>query len=222
MAPLDAEKKAALMAKLKAGREKTAAARADAKAKGLPDPKPRKARKSKKGDVVKDGLADKPANETIPGIDAALPSAKDTVAAAPVEPAPNATSKIDVPNLPDEAGRKKIVKKATAEPTPPSKKGLSTTGRTKKINDNVLLTNEETGMQAIETMMPGQKESIKKLLRNDKKLKPEAPKPNPEPANAFGGNNATGEKVETHIPDSKSMEGRAPFSFSTIRKQLYQ
>ena len=30
MAPLDAEKKAALMAKLKAGREKTAAARADA------------------------------------------------------------------------------------------------------------------------------------------------------------------------------------------------
>ena len=222
MAPLDPEKKAALMMKLKAGREKTAAARADAKAKGLPDPKPRKARKSKKGDVVKDGLADKPANNTIPGIDAPVAAAKDVVAAAPVDPAPAVTSKIDVPNLPDEANRKKIVKKPDAEPAPPSKKGLSSTGRTKKINDNVLLTNEETGMQAIETMLPGQKESIKKVLRNDKKLKPEAPKPNPEPANAFGGNNKTGEKVETHIPDAKSMEGRAPFSFATIRKQLYQ
>ena len=222
MAPLDAEKKAALMAKLKAGREKTAAARADAKAKGLPDPKPRKARKSKKGDVVKDSLAAKPANETIPGIDAPTPASKNEVAAAPVDPAPAVTSKIDVPNLPEESKLKKVVKKPEAEPTPPSKKGLSSTGRTKKINDNVLITNEETGMQAIETMLPGQKESIKKVLRNDKKLKPEAPKPNPEPANAFGGHNATGEKVESHIPDAKSMEGRAPFSFATIRKQLYQ
>jgi uncharacterized protein YkvS len=222
MAPLDPEKKAALMMKLKAGREKTAAMRAEAKAKGLPDPKPRKARKSKKGAVVKDGLADKPDNQTIPGIDAPTPASKNVVAEAPVDPAPNATSKIDVPNLPDEAGRKKIIKKAEKEPVLEGKKGLSTTGRTKKINDNVLITNEETGMQALETMLPGQKESIKKLLRNDKKLKPEAPKPNPEPANAAGGNNKTVLNVDSHIPDMKSVEGRAPFSFATIRKQLYQ
>ena len=222
MAPLDPEKKAALMAKLKAGREKTAAARADAKAKGLPDPKPRKARKSKKGDVVKDALADKPANETIPGIDAPTPASKNVVAEAPVNPAPSVTSKIDVPNLPEESKMKKVVKKAEKEPVLEGDKGLSTTGRTKKINSNVLLTNEETGAQAIETMLPGQKESIKKLLRNDKKLKPEAPKSNPEPANAAGGHNATVIDVDHHIPDMKSVEGRAPFSFSTIRKQLYQ
>jgi hypothetical protein len=158
MPPLDAEKKAALLAKLKAGRERNAAARADAKAKGLPDPKPRKARKSKKTDVVKDGLADKAANSSVPGIDAPVPASVNTVAAAPVNPAPSMTSHIDVPHLPEESKLKKIVKKAEKVPEGKGEKGLSTTGRTKKINDNVLITNEETGMQAIETMLPGQKE----------------------------------------------------------------
>ena len=210
MAPLDPEKKALLMAKLKAGREKAKEMRA-----ADPTYKPRKARKSKK-DVVKDSLADKAANETKPGIDAPPPSAVNTVAAAPVAPAPSMTSHIDVPNLPEESKLKKIVKRPEKEPVAKGEKGLSSTGRTKKLNANELIVNQETGMQAIETMLPGQKESIKKVLRNDKKLKPETPVSHPNPKDE------TVEDVYKHIPDMKSVEGRAPFSFATIRKQLYQ
>jgi hypothetical protein len=32
----------------------------------------------------------------------------------------------------------------------------------------------------------------------------------------------TVEKVKTHVPDVKAIEGRAPFSFAAIRKVLYQ
>jgi hypothetical protein len=32
----------------------------------------------------------------------------------------------------------------------------------------------------------------------------------------------TVEKVKTHIPDIKAVEGRAPFSFSAVKKMLYQ
>ena len=208
---MDAEKKAALMAKLAAGRAKAKEMRA-----ADPTYKPRKARKSKKGDVVKDGLSDKAANVKTPGIDAPVAAAVNTVAAAPVAPAPSMTSHIDVPHLPEESKLKKIVKKATAAPVPAETGGLSSTGKPKKYNANELITNEETGMMALETMMPGQKESIKKVLRNDKKLKPETPVSHPHPADK------TVENVTKHIPDIKAAEGKAPFSFSAIRKTLYQ
>ena len=208
---MDAEKKAALMAKLAAGRAKAKEMRA-----ADPTYKPRKARKSKKGDVVKDGLGDKAANVKTPGIDAPVAAAVNTVAAAPVAPAPSMTSHIDVPHLPEESKLKKIVKKATAAPVPAETGGLSSTGKPKKYNANELITNEETGMMALETMMPGQKESIKKVLRNDKKLKPETPVSHPHPADK------TVENVTKHIPDIKAAEGKAPFSFSAIRKTLYQ
>jgi len=49
-----------------------------------------------------------------------------------------------------------------------------------------------------------------------------APKAQPEPANAAGGHNATVQDVKEHIPDIKAVEAKAPFSFSAIRKTLYQ
>ena len=220
MAPMDAEKKAALLAKLKAGREKTKAARDEAKAKGLPDPKPRKARKSKK--LAVDPTAHKAANESIPGIDAPTPASKNVVAEKPTDPAPNKSSEIDVPNLPNDEGLKKIVKDAEKQPLRKPKRGVATTGKPEAYAGNELVRSQESGMMAIETMLPGQKESIKEVLTKNKKLKPLAPKANPEPANAAGGNNATVEDVKQHIPDVKAVETKAPFSFSAIRKVLYQ
>jgi len=219
MAPMDAEKKAALLAKLKAGREKTKAMRAEAKEKGLPDPKPRKARKSKKALNPSDHKA---SNESIPGIDAPTPASKDIVSQKPVDPTPNKSTEIDVPNLPDEAGLKKIVKDAEKKPERKPKRGVATTGEPKQYAGNELLRDQETGMMAIETMLPGQKESIKQVLQGNKKIKPLAPKTQPEPANAAGGNNATVENVTKHVPDIKAVETKAPFSFSAIRKTLYQ
>jgi hypothetical protein len=218
--PMDAEKKAALLLKLKAGREKTAAARAEAKAKGLPDPKPRKARKSKK--LAVDPTAHKAANESIPGIDAATPASKNEVAEKPVDPAPTKSAHIDVPNLPDEAGLKKVVKDAEKKPVRKPKRDIASTGAPTGYGGNKLLREEESGMMAIETMLPGQKESIKEVLTKNKKIRPLAPKSNPEPANAAGGDNETVLDVKKHIPDIKAVEAKAPFSFSAIRKTLYQ
>jgi hypothetical protein len=61
---------------------------------------------------------------------------------------------------------------------------------------------------------PGQKDAIKKEL--GEKDKPLAPAPKPARPSK------TVEKVKTHVPDVKATEGRAPFSFSAIRKVLYQ
>jgi hypothetical protein len=217
---MDAEKKALLLSKLKAGREKTKAMRAEAKEKGLPDPKPRKARKSKK--LAVDPSAHKASNETIPGIDAPTPASKNVVADKPVDPTPNKSSEIDVPNLPDEAGLKKVVKDAEKKPRGKAVRKVATTGKPEAYAGNELLRSQESGMMAIETMLPGQKESIKEVLKSNKKIKPLAPNPNPEPANSAGGNNATVENVTKHIPDIKAVEAKAPFSFSAIRKTLYQ
>jgi hypothetical protein len=221
---MDEQKKAALLAKLKAGREKYKAAREDAKAKGLPDPKPRKKRASKNGVDPKEALpnpaAAPAANETIAPIDGAPRNAVNAVAAKPVDPTPPKSTPIDVPNLPGEdkkvASKADIVKNAEAAPVPPPKNGLSSTGVPEKINDNKLLVNEETGNQAIEVNFPGQKESIKKLLKANKKDNPETPAPQPEPKKK------TVKQVKEHIPNMDTVEARQPFSFSTVRKLLYQ
>ena len=217
---MDAEKKAALLMKLKAGREKTAKARAEAKEKGLPDPKPRKARKSKK--LAVDPTDHKASNESIPGIDAPVPASKNVVAEKPVDPTPSKSAQIDVPNLPDEASRKKIVRDAEKKPVRAPKRDVATTGKPEQYAGNELLRSQESGMMAIEAMLPGQKESIKEVLKSNKKIRPLAPKANPEPANAAGGNNATVQDVKRHIPDIKAVESKAPFSFSAIRQTLYQ
>jgi hypothetical protein len=221
MAPLSPEQKEALLKRLREGRAKTKTAREEAKSKGLPDPKPRKVRKDKKVTATSDGalkdpLAAKPANDTVPPIDGAPDAAKNVVAAMPPSPAPTKSAKIDVPNLPDASGRKKIVEDVEKEPMPKSEKGLSRTGKPKKINENELVVNEETGDQAISVQYPGQKESIKKMLKADKKSDPVAAAPNPDPPSK------TVKSVPSHTKELPSVEGRQPFSFSTVRKMLYQ
>jgi hypothetical protein len=221
--PLSPEAKAALLKRLAEGRAKTKGMREEAKSKGLPDPKPRKprAKKSKESvdakEAIPDPLADKPAREGVRPIDGAKEGAVNAVAAMPPSPEENKSSEIDVPNLPDKKGLKKIVDNAEVLPEVKAPKALSTTGRTKKADVNDMIVNQETGNQAITNMMPGQKESIKKMLKVDKnKDRPltDAPEPNPR--------EKTVESVTKHVPDLKSVEGRQPFSFSAIRKVLYQ
>ena len=81
MAPMSEENKSKLMARLKEGRERVKKARAEAKEKGLPDPKPRKARKA----VLADPAAAPANNEKIAPIDAAPKNAVNEVAAKPVQ-----------------------------------------------------------------------------------------------------------------------------------------
>lgn len=222
MAPMNDEQKSKLLARLKEGRARVKAAREEAKAKGQPDPKPRKKREPKaKLGALADPAAAQATNETIPPIDGAPRNAENAVAAVPPEPTATKSKPIDVPNLPGEgkkvASKKDIVKDADAIPEAKPKKGIATTGRPEKYDDNAMLMNKETGNQAIEVNFPGQKESIKKLLEENKKEnKPLASAPNPDPPAM------TVKKVKTHVPDVKATEGRAPFSFSAIRKVLYQ
>jgi hypothetical protein len=227
MAPLSAEAKAALLKRLAEGRTKTKAARAEAKEKGLPDPKPRKPRAKKNGNASAQHTLDKaeavnptahaPAREDVRPIDGAKTDAVNTVAAMPPSPDETKSTKIDVPNLPDAKSRKRIVKDAEVLPESKPVKDLSSTGRTEKTDVNNLLVNKESGNQAIESQFPGQKESIKKLLKKNKtENKPEtdAPVPNPE--------QKTTKSVIKHVPDVKAIQAKEPFSFSAVRKMLYQ
>jgi len=224
MAPMTDEAKSKLLERLKAGREKIKAARAAAKAEGKPDPKPRKARakKAKTDDGALVNPAAAPAGrETIPPIDGAPRNAVNTVAATPVDPSKSKSTPIDVPNLPGEgkevASKKDIVKDAEVVPERAPTKGLSSTGKPEKYNDNDEVRNEATGNTVIPAQYPGQKESIKKLLETNKKDNtPLAPAPVPAPPNK------TVRKVKTHVPDVKAVEGRQPFSYATVRKLLYQ
>jgi len=223
--PLSPEAKAALLKRLQEGRAKTKAAREDAKAKGLPDPKPRKPRAKKvKGEpvdakeAIPDPLADKPAREEVKPIDGAKPQAVNQVSAKPPSPSPSETSKIDVPNLPSKKNPKIMVKDPEAIPEAKPRKEVSTTGKPEKYNNNEIIRSLETGDSAISVQYPGQKESIKKMLDVDKKQdKPLKPKPQPVTREK------TVEAVKTHVPDIKAVEGRRePFSFAAIRKTLYQ
>ena len=209
---MDAEKKSKLLQRLKEGREKVKKAREDAKAKGLPDPKPRKKRMAK---------TDTPGdNSKIPPIDAAPPAAVNDVAAKPVDPSVSKSTPIDVPNLPGEgkevASKKDIVKDAEAVPEAAPKKGVASTGKPTKYAKNEAMRTESADVlkQTMEFDFPGQKDAIKKEL--GEKDKPLAPAPKPARPSK------TVEKVKTHVPDIKAVEARAPFSFSAIRKVLYQ
>jgi len=191
------------------------AAREEAKAKGLPDPKPRKQRASKMANTA--APAD---NSKIAPIDAAPPGAVNEVAAKPVDPSVSKSTPIDVPNLPGEgkkvASKKDIVKDAEAVPEAAPKKGIASSGVPKDYQDNEAMRSGSADVlkQTMEFDFPGQKDAIKKEL--GEKDKPLAPAPKPARPSK------TVEKVKTHVPDVKATEGRAPFSFSAIRKVLYQ
>ena len=209
--PMSEDAKKALMEKLKAGKAKHAEMR-----KVDPAHKPRKPRK-KKAEALADPLASKPANETIRPIDSAPAGAVNKVADKPTDPIPTMSSHIDVPNLPEESKLKKIVKKPLAEPERAPVKGLSATGKPEKYNDNMILREEQTGNMAIESMLPNQKESIKKLLtKNKKENSPLAPTPQGDPVNT------TVKMVKKHVPNIEAVEARKPFSFSVVRALLYQ
>jgi len=206
---MDAEKKSKLLARLKEGRARVKAAREDAKAKGLPDPKPRKKRAAKMANT------EAPANNSkIAPIDAAPPAAVNDVAAKPVDPSVSKSTPIDVPNLPE--SKKEIVKNPEAAPEAAPKKGIASSGRPKDYDNNEAMTtgSPDVMKQTMEFAYPGQKEAIKKDLKEkDNVLSPPAKPVRPS---------KTVEKVKTHVPDVKAIEGRAPFSFAAIRKVLYQ
>jgi hypothetical protein len=193
------------------------AAREEAKAKGLPDPKPRKKRASKKDMANTAAPAD---NSKIAPIDSAPPGAVNEVAAKPVDPSVSKSTPIDVPNLPGEgkkvASKKDIVKDAEAVPEAAPKKGIASSGVPKDYQDNEAMRSGSADVlkQTMEFDFPGQKDAIKKEL--GEKDKPLAPAPKPARPSK------TVEKVKTHVPDVKATEGRAPFSFSAIRRVLYQ
>ena len=221
MAPMNDEQKSKLLARLKEGREKTKAAREEAKAKGLPDPKPRKKRASKASTALDMANNATPAdNSKIAPIDGAPPTAVNQVAAKPVDPGVSKSTPIDVPNLPGEgkevASKKDIIKNPEAEPEAAPKKGVASTGKpTKYANNDAMRTDSADVLrQTMEFDFPGQKDAIKKEL--GEKDTPLAPAPRPVRPSK------TVEKVKTHVPDIKAVEGRAPFSFSAIRKALYQ
>lgn len=216
---LSDEQKGKLLARLKEGRERVKKMREEAKASGKPDPKPRKAR-AKKG-ALKDPAAAPAANEAIPPIDGAPRNAVNAVAAAPVDPTATKSKPIDVPNLPGEgkkvASKKDIVPDAEEVAEAAPKKGIASAGVPKQYISNEVVMNEETGHQVISPQFPGQKESIKKALEENKKEnKPLAAPPKPDPPSK------TVRKVKTHVPDVKAVEARAPFSMSALRKMLYQ
>jgi hypothetical protein len=218
---MNEEQKSKLLARLKEGRARVKASRDEAKAKGLPDPKPRKARKGKTAaGVLKDPEAAPSANDKVAPIDGAPANAVNAVAAMPVDPSVTKSKPIDVPNLPGEgkevASTKDIVKDAEAIPTAAPRKGLSSTGKPTKVNVNNELVNEETGDSMVSPAFAGQKENIKKALKADKKDAPLASSAVPDPPSK------TVRNVKSHVPDMKAVEGRAPFSFSAIRKALYQ
>lgn len=209
MPPMDDEKKSKLLQRLKEGRERIKKAREEAKAKGLPDPKPRKARAKK---VLKDPAAAPANNDKIPPIDGAPRDAVNDVAAKPVDPSVSKTAPIDVPNLPGEGS--KPLKDPEAIPEAKPKKGVASSGVPKDYEDNTAIREAEALKQTVEMPFPGQKETLKKELKE--KDKPLAPASKPAPADK------TVKKVKTHVPDIKATEGRAPFSFSAIRRVLYQ
>ena len=217
MAPMNEDQKSKLLQRMKEGRARVKAAREEAKAKGLPDPKPRKKRASKKDMANTAAPAD---NSKIAPIDGAPPGAVNEVAAKPVDPSVSKSTPIDVPNLPGEgkevASKKDIVKNPEAVPEAAPKKGIASTGKPKKYADNEAMRTDSADVlkQTMEFDFPGQKDAIKKVLKE--KDTPLAPAPQPARPSK------TVEKVKTHVPDVKATEGRAPFSYSAIRKILYQ
>lgn len=212
--PMTPEQKAALKERLKAGKAKIAAARAEAKAKGLPDPKPRKKKAAAENSAVVNPSSEPPKNDSVPGIQSA--EAKNVAADTPITANPDTTKPIDipVPNLP--ADKKDILKKTDEKPPKQGRKATDGSGKPLAINQTETLQNSATGNQAIENMFPGQLESVKKVIKENKKIKAPQDKPDPSPPEK------TVKNVKKHVPDNMATAGREPFSFSAVRKILYQ
>jgi len=89
------------------------------------------------------------------------------------------------------------------------KKGVQSSGETKKMEAQDFLATENTGNIAISNQLPGQKEEIKKQLK--KKLPKLAPVDAHPPTETVS---------NLKTDDPKAIEARAPFSFNALRRKL--
>lgn len=215
--PMTPEQKEALKKRLAEGRAKRNAAREEAKKNGQPDPYPRKprAKKAKEPELAVDPTAHPPANETIRPIDGAT---KEGTAAVPVDAALSKTVPIDVPNLPAHV-KDIVVKKPEAAKDPKEPKGLSNSGKPKKVQIADDIVNKETGDMAVSAQYPDQIASVKKLLKKNKDI--EVPKTVVNETNPKPKDPTTADRNK-HVVDMKATTGREPFSFSAVRKLLGQ
>jgi len=89
------------------------------------------------------------------------------------------------------------------------RKGVESSGKTKKMEAQQFMATENTGNIAISNQLPGQKEEIKKALKKAvPKLAPVEAKPPTE----------TVSNLKTDDP--KAITARAPFSFNALRRKL--
>jgi hypothetical protein len=245
------EAKAALLKRLADGRAKTKAMREDAKAKNLPDPKPRKprAKKVKAADLMAaarvegaeesakqaGNIANKDAQPVDPKMAIADPLAKqparDTI--APIDAAPtNAVNQVSaMPPSPEENKSSEI-----DVPNLPSKKKP-----TVMVRDPEAIP-EATPRRDISTTGKPDKYNNNEIIRNletgDSAISVQYPgqkesikkmlaadkkhdRPLAPAANPTP-KEKTVDSVTKHVPDIKAVEGRQPFSFAAIRKTLYQ
>jgi len=115
-----------------------------------------------------------------------------------------------VPALPSNpANDEKVIKNPEDAPVA-ERKGVQSSGETKKMEAQDFIANRNVGPSAaITTQLPGQKEQIKKeLKRKLPKLSPVDPNP---PEKTIKG-------LKTNDP--KAVEAKAPFSFNALRLLL--
>lgn len=213
--PMSEEAKKALMERLRAGKAKYKSMREEAKKNGQPDPKPRKRKvKAAHDGAVQDPLAAPSNNDKIPGIQSAPEHNK--AANTPITAAPTETKPVDVPNMPSD--KKEIVQDAAKKPKARAKKAATNSaGVPASIQQNQMLTTQETGDMAIPVQYAAQKKSIEKALKKNKELHPAAPHTSEQ-------ENKTVSRQITHAVDKPALEAKSsvPFSFQAARKVLYQ
>ena len=115
-----------------------------------------------------------------------------------------------VPNAPvNPSTVEKTVLKNPDDIPEATRKGVESSGQTKKMEAQDFLATENTGNIAISAQLPGQKAELKKMLKKTlPKLAPVDPKPPQE----------TADNLRTDDP--KAITARAPFSFNALRRKL--
>lgn len=131
-------------------------------------------------------------------------------ASMPVKPPKTQIIANQVPALPaNPANGEKVIPDPEAKPVV-ERKGVQSSGETKKMEAQNFIMNRNVGPSAaITAQLPGQKEEIKKVLKKKvPKLAPVDPSP-PE---------KTVDNLTTDDP--KAIKGMAPFSFNALRLRL--
>ena len=101
-------------------------------------------------------------------------------------------------------------------------KDLTTQGVPLKIDNGRDIVNDNTGNTVLPAQYAGQLDSIKKVLRQNKRITTTASPSAPQNTNGIERGN-TVKNVANHVPDVASVKGVGkPFSFSAMKKVLYQ